>query len=100
MMIFHSIFSISGGGSFTLKLAFSPSSSISPTAPTVAPAVAAAAVAATGISTNPLGPIGSPMHMHNPGGSPNGVLSNGVMDHMNSEMEHHLSSPENQGQSP
>ena len=35
-----------GGGSYTLKLAFSPSSSISPTAPTVAPAVAAAAVAA------------------------------------------------------
>ncbi|XP_031557317.1 heterogeneous nuclear ribonucleoprotein L-like isoform X2 [Actinia tenebrosa] len=88
-----------GGGSFTLKLAFSPSSSISPTAPTVAPAVAAAAVAATSLSTNPLGPIGSPMHLHNPGGSPNGVLSNGVMD-MNNEMEHHLSSPENQGHSP
>lgn len=32
-----------GGGSYTLKLAFSPSSTITPSAPTVAPAVAAAA---------------------------------------------------------
>ncbi|XP_032231297.2 heterogeneous nuclear ribonucleoprotein L-like isoform X2 [Nematostella vectensis] len=87
-----------GGGSFTLKLAFSPSSSISPTAPTVAPAVAAAAVAAASITGNPLGPIGSPMHVLTTPGSPNGMMPNGGMD-LN-DMEQHLGSPEHKSASP
>lgn len=79
-----------GGGSYTLKLAFSPSSSISPTAPTVAPAVAAAAVA---VGVNPLGPIGSPVHSLGMPGSPANSLSNGVME-VNSDSERNGASPE------
>ena len=81
---------LSGGGSYTLKLAFSPSSSISPTAPTVAPAVAAAAVA---VGVNPLGPIGSPVPSIGMPASPANSLSNGVME-VNSDGERNGASPD------
>ena len=83
-----------GGGSYTLKLAFSPSSSISPTAPTVAPAVAAAAVAVSN-GANPLGPIGSPVHpVHRcMAGSPISIVTNGVKE-LNGDSERNGLSPE------
>ncbi|XP_028396801.1 heterogeneous nuclear ribonucleoprotein L-like [Dendronephthya gigantea] len=43
VLVNHVTINPEGGGSYTLKLAFSPSSTITPSAPTVAPAVAAAA---------------------------------------------------------
>lgn len=82
----------SGGGSYTLKLAFSPSSSISPTAPTVAPAVAAAAVAVSN-GANPLGPIGSPVHPRCMAGSPISIVTNGVKE-LNGDTERNGLSPE------
>ena len=81
-----------GGGSYTLKLAFSPSSSISPTAPTVAPAVAAAAVAVSN-GANPLGPIGSPVHPRCMAGSPISIVTNGVKE-LNGDAERNGLSPE------
>ncbi|XP_058964014.1 heterogeneous nuclear ribonucleoprotein L-like isoform X1 [Pocillopora verrucosa] len=81
-----------GGGSYTLKLAFSPSSSISPTAPTVAPAVAAAAVAVSN-GANPLGPIGSPVHPRCMAGSPISIVTNGVKE-LNGDSERNGLSPE------
>ena len=81
-----------GGGSYTLKLAFSPSSSISPTAPTVAPAVAAAAVAVSN-GANPLGPIGSPVHLRCMAGSPISIVTNGVKE-LNGDSERNGLSPE------
>ncbi|XP_073258090.1 heterogeneous nuclear ribonucleoprotein L-like [Porites lutea] len=81
-----------GGGSYTLKLAFSPSSSISPTAPTVAPAVAAAAVAVSN-GANPLGPIGSPVHPRCIATSPISLVTNGVKE-LNGDAERNGLSPE------
>ncbi|XP_046839506.1 heterogeneous nuclear ribonucleoprotein L-like isoform X3 [Xenia sp. Carnegie-2017] len=48
VLVNHVTINPEGGGSYTLKLAFSPSSTITPSAPTVAPAVAAAAGIAFG----------------------------------------------------
>lgn len=76
-----------------MKLAFSPSSSISPTAPTVAPAVAAAAVAVSN-GVNPLGPIGSPVHLRCLTGSPISIVTNGVKE-LNGDVERNGLSPEN-----
>ncbi|XP_068681115.1 heterogeneous nuclear ribonucleoprotein L-like [Montipora capricornis] len=87
-----------GGGSYTLKLAFSPSSSISPTAPTVAPAVAAAAVAVSN-GVNPLGPIGSPVHPRLVAGSPISIVTNGVKE-LNGDVERNGLSPEDLHTSP
>ena len=83
---------LTGGGSYTLKLAFSPSSSISPTAPTVAPAVAAAAVAVSN-GANPLGPIGSPVHPRCIATSPISLVTNGVKE-LNGDAERNGLSPE------